>query len=243
MKIRILLPWKIDPIRDLDYIRFVVPDETIEIAGISTDIFAEGRADTALTLLEFLKLIKDSEADGCDAIVVGCHGDPGVIEGRELVNIPLIGAMQTGLCISSMVGQKIAVLVPSKIIQRNEEYIIRGYGYDDKAKVYPLPFSSEYGVNSYWEYKKSGKYGNIIDKMVEASIDAIEKDDVTAITIGCGGLMWTVGFLQQELKKKGYDIPCINPVPAAVEMAKTFVKLGITQSRLLYPQHAHPYEL
>lgn len=242
MKIKLLLPWKIDPRRDLEYLHFVLPED-IEIDGIETDIFAEGRADTALTLLEFLKLIRQTEADGYDAIVVGCHGDPGVVEGRELVDIPLLGAMQTGLCTCSMVGDKIAVMVPSKIIQRNEEYVIRGYGYENKAKVYPLPFSSEQAVNEFWEYQKTGKYGSVISTLIEETIKAIEKDDVTVVTIGCGGLMWTVSFLQEELKKRGYHIPCINPVPVAVETAKTFVRLGITQSRLLYPQHKHPYEI
>ena len=247
MKIKLLLPWKIDPKRDMDYLHYVLRDALdegeIEVEGIETDIFAEGRADTAITLLEFMKLIKKAETDGCDAIVVGCHGDPGVVEGRELVSTPLLGAMQIGLCTCSMVGDKIAVMVPSKIIQRNEEYVIRGYGFENKAKVYPLPFSSGEAVQEFLSYQETGKLGNVLSTLVEESIKAIENDDVTVITIGCGGLMWTVDFLKNELKARGYDIPCINPVPVAVEMAKTFAKLGITHSRLLYPQHAHPYEL
>lgn len=240
MKIKILLPWKLDPKRDLEYLRFVLPDD-VDIGGIETDIFAEGRADTALTLLEFLQSIRKAEQDGYDAIVVGCHGDPGVVEGRELVDIPLLGAMQTALCTCSMVGSHIAVMVPSRIIQRNEEYIIRGYGFENTAKVYPLPFSSEQAVNEFWSYRETGVFGEVLSTLIDETIKAIERDDVTVVTIGCGGLMWTVQFLQEELKKRGYNIPCINPVPVAVETARVFAKLGISQSRLLYPRHAHPY--
>lgn len=247
MKIKLLLPWKLDPERDVEYLRFVLGDAMdsgeIDIGGIETDIFAEGRADTAITLLEFLRVIRGAEQEGCDAIVVGCHGDPGVVEGRELVSTPLLGAMQVGLCTCSMVGDKIAVMVPSKIIQRNEEYVIRGYGFENRAKVYPLPFSSAEAVSEFQVYQKTGSFGKVMDTLVEECIRTIERDDVTVITIGCGGLMWTVDFLKEKLKERGYDIPCINPVPAAIEMAKTFVKLGITHSRLLYPQHAHPYEI
>jgi allantoin racemase len=104
-----------------------------------------------------------------------------------------------------------------------------------------LKVSAEEAIDAFWEYKKSGTCGSIIQDMADESVAAIEQDDASVITIGCGGLMWTVDLLQEELGKRGYDIPCVNPVPAAIEIAKIAVKLKLKQSRILYPRHSHPY--
>ncbi len=42
-------------------------------------------------------------------------------------------------------------------------------------------------------------------------------------------------LLRSELLKKGYDIPVVNPLPVAVEVARALVNLKLTHSRITYP--------
>ena len=48
-------------------------------------------------------------------------------------------------------------------------------------------------------------------------------------------IKWYAKFPIRELKKRGYDIPFVNPTPTAVEMAKMLVALKLTHSRYSYP--------
>lgn len=235
MKIQLLIPFIVDS-QMHKYLREFVPQD-VDIVGLKHGPVGETRADAALTLPEELEAMVKAEKDGYDAIVVGCHGDPGVQEGRELVNIPIVGCMHIGLHICAILGHRFCILTPSEAIKKWIEPNVRACGFDrNRASVRTLSFSAQEAVSQYWEYKRSGKPGDLIEKLVVECVHAIEDDDVTVLTIGCGGLLWTPNVLREELKKRGYDMPFVNPIPAAIEITKGLVTLGLTHSRLAYPR-------
>lgn len=235
MKIQLLIPFIVDAQHHRYVSEFVPPG--VDIVGLKHGRVAETRADAALTLPEELEAMVKAEKDGYDAVVVGCHGDPGVQEGRELVDIPVVGSMQAALHICATLGHKVCILTPSEMIRKWIEPNVRAYGFDESAaSVRALPFSVQEAVSQYWEYKTSGRTGDLIEKLTVECIHAINDDNATVLTLGCGGLLWTPGVVKDELKRRGYDLPFVNPIPTAIELAETLVKLRLTHSRLCYPR-------
>ena len=73
-------------------------------------------ADTVLAFpiilnkIDVVQRMVEAEAEGVDAIMVACSGDPGVIEARTLVDIPVIGPMEAAIHLAAQFGKKIGVV-------------------------------------------------------------------------------------------------------------------------------------
>jgi allantoin racemase len=240
MKILFLSPFKIDK-EMYDYQREVIPAE-VDIGGLDRGDHAESRCRASLNMRELIQAIVKAEKDGYDSVVIGCHGDPGVEEVRELVNIPVFGVLKVGLHACSMLGNRIGVLTPSMATRRWAEANLRNYGFETRAVVRGLTLTAHHSTSAYREYKKAGKYGEFIEKLTDEAIKTIQNDNVTVMMIGCGALMWTVDILRKELSNKGYEIPFINPGPLTIEFAKAFTKLHLTHSRLFYARYPGVYD-
>ncbi|GAF81603.1 unnamed protein product, partial [marine sediment metagenome] len=61
---------------------------------------------------ETINAIIEAEKKGFDAAVICCAGDPGLVESKRAVEIPVIGTAEAGLYGSSLFG-KVAVITPS----------------------------------------------------------------------------------------------------------------------------------
>ena len=56
--------------------------------------------------------IVDAENSGYDAAIIGCFYDPGLMESRELVKMPVIGVCEASLSLASMLSAgKFSILV------------------------------------------------------------------------------------------------------------------------------------
>lgn len=235
MRIKVIIPF-IAPDETLAFIKDFLPED-VEVSGLEGLPVAETKSDTAYALPQLLETIKAAEKAGYDAVVLTCHGDPGVQEARELVNIPVLGPLMVGIHMSSMLGHRFCILTPSQEIRRWQLQNLRAYGFEGKGSVRAIAYSAEKSMDEYNRYKRTGKSA-LIDEAVSECIKAIEQDDVTVITFGCGGLIWTRDGIKQGLKEKGYDVEVVNPLPTAVELARAMVNLGVSHSRLFYPGHA-----
>lgn len=72
--------------------------------------------DTAIaypTLLNKVDVIAEMvqlEADGVDAVMVACSGDPGVVEARTLLQIPVVGPMEAGMLVACGYGRRFGIV-------------------------------------------------------------------------------------------------------------------------------------
>jgi len=72
--------------------------------------------DTAIaypTLLNKVDVVAEMvqlEKDGADAVMVACSGDPGVAEARTLLNIPVIGPMESAMFLACSYGRKFGIV-------------------------------------------------------------------------------------------------------------------------------------
>lgn len=63
-----------------------------------------------LNKVDVVRRMLEAATEGADGVMVACSGDPGVIEGRTLVDIPVVGPMEAALHLAATYGKKIGIV-------------------------------------------------------------------------------------------------------------------------------------
>ena len=79
------------------------------------------------------KALKIEKQGDCDAIIIGCFGDPGLIAVRQVTSMPVLGTGETSLCLAAMVGDKIGIIVPQRDLIYVTEKMIHTYQFTDRV--------------------------------------------------------------------------------------------------------------
>ena len=169
-------------------------------------------------------------------MVVVCFAEPGVEEARYFVRIPVFGPMTIALHTALTIGHRVGVITSSQVTKSDNLYTSRACGLESFVSVESIDMAIADIKVQRRELKSGGKRVEVIDKMVAAGIRLIKDENVSILTLGCGALSWFIDKVAEELKKKGYEIPFVNPLPLAVRVARSLAELGLTHSRIMYPK-------
>jgi allantoin racemase len=71
-----------------------------------------------------------AQDDGYDAAVIGCSGDPGLVEARRMLEMPVTAPLEAALHLASVLHQRVAILVADGF----EAHVL----YQDLARIYGL---------------------------------------------------------------------------------------------------------
>ncbi len=187
----------------------------------------ESEFDEVMCAPDTLARAVKAEQDGADAIVIDCLGDPAVKPARELLSIPVIGPGETALHWAGMLAGPFAVVTVLDSVRPMLENNARIFGMQDKMKsirVVNIPVLEL--------EKDMGRVGELLS--VEA-VRAVREEKVRGIVLGCTGMMGCAAAVEAALlKETGVYVPVIDPVPAAIEQAIAFVRLGLSNSKLTY---------
>lgn len=228
------------------------PMTSVKLAELPGELFAEARDVTVANLSqgpeiinsrmeqalagpESIKAVQEAEATGYQAVVLACHGDPNLYQLVEAVNIPVLGPMQVAMHFCSILAARFSIVIsPGMYVRRSKEDLIIRYGFERHvASVREVPFKKP--IEEVSELSKLRPMpGEIIEPLVEESVKAIEDDGATAITFGCGVFMMMGDELERQLRKRGFEVPVINPLPLAVDVARILIRQGLSYSRLAY---------
>jgi len=239
MRIALVIPFgkNSTKLSDEKYFHTYIKQPEVEVIFTGKIIPGETASDVVGGMEGFIEGIVTAERNGFDAVVTGPHPDVGIEEARELVKIPVLGPLQAALHMGCILGRKICVITPSEPLRRWIQYRVRAYGLEFMVTTRSIGMSVEQMLPYYEEYLRSGNHGAPLDRLVSTCVEAIKQDDATVLTHGCGGMLWLAEPAGKRLKEIGFDIPFINPFPAAVELAKSLVRLGISHGRVGYPSY------
>ncbi len=166
------------------------------------------------------------EKEGYQALIPWCGGDPGLIASREVVHIPVVGPLQSSCMIASTLGYRFGVITPlSKNIKLVEQRIwnLKLHPYLAKVHAVDIPVL---------ELRQNlGKLLNLLARIIES---LVEQDGADVIVTTCMGFFG----LSEELMKR-VPVPVVDPGWAAVRMAETCVRMGMSHSKGPY---AYPRE-
>ena len=173
-----------------------------------------------------------AEAEGFDAVAMGCLHEPGVSAAKELLQIPVVGEFQASIHLACLVARKFSFVTGgtrrSEIRPRTAKPgyggkttdLIRQYGVSDNLASIRgvgggiLAFASE--------------QQSLVEMMIKEAELAIEEDGAQAI-IGYGGLPF-IGAMRRAL-----PVPVISPIQASVVVAEMLVRSGMSQSKIAFP--------
>lgn len=175
----------------------------------------QGPADAAAAIPHLLAEARAAEADGADAVIIGCFDDPGLEEVRAALRIPVLGIGQAAYHAAVLLGHRFSVVTTLSVSVPGIEENIRRYGLETHClKVR----ASEVAVLELEEL------GSDAAARVSAELGrAVAGEGPGAIVLGCAGMADLVAPLSAE-----HGLPVIDGVAAAAAMASALVRLSRT---------------
>jgi allantoin racemase len=186
----------------------------------------------AYNKIQIVKEVYEAEKNGYDAAIVGCFLDPGLIEARSIVNIPISGACESAVLLASCLGAKFSIILMSPQTGPYQEEYIKNIS-PKLVSVKKWELQVPEAVASVYADPK--KLINEFKKLAEKAI----KDDNAEVIIPACTIVATVLTAKKEYNIKG--VPIVDPVVASVKMAEILVDLrnkygtGVCRSTIYNP--------
>ncbi|MEI2418269.1 aspartate/glutamate racemase family protein [Orrella sp. JC864] len=199
-----------------------------QVAAAGTQILAvspsmgpvsiESHYDEALAVPGLIEEIRKGQAEGCDAYVIACFGDPGLDAARELASGPVIGIAEAAMHCASLLGTGFSVVTTlgrtcGQAWHLAERYGMTRFCRNVRACELPVLALEEPGSDA--------------RRIIEAECRrALHEDRSDVIVLGCAGMADLGAALAREL-----GVPVVEGVSAAVKLAESLVALGCKTSK------------
>lgn len=188
----------------------------------------ESAFDDALAVPDTIRLAREAEAEGVDALVIDCMGDPGLHAVREVVRVPVVGPAEAAMHTAAMLAHRFSVVTVLARIRPITENLARIYGLGEKlasVRAVEVPVLE-------LDADRAGMIGRLIDEAARA----VEVDDAHAIVFGCTGMIGAAAAVRDGLLGRGLDVPVVDPIPNAIQVAASLAELGLAHSKRSYPE-------
>lgn len=180
-----------------------------------------------------LERVRRHSASGLyDAIVIQGFLDPAIMAAREVSDIPVLCCAESAVHLASVLGSRFSIIEIGEWCANYDRHNVAMYGLSSKlASIRCIEYTPAEVT------KKTDREGQLT-VTEQCCLDAIEKDRADTLIFGCTAMSWMVQDVEKRLASRGYKVPIIVPLRAAVILAKGIVSLGHTHSRLAYPRAA-----
>ena len=166
--------------------------------------------------------IIEAEKQGYDAAIIGCGNDPGLQQARQAVDIPVIGATESGMLLASILGHKFGVITVMDELVPMCERNIRSYGLESRAtnpvRVYQC------GSNPLMGLLDMLLNPELINPQFENLCRECIADGAEVIVPACCALSPATSLRDYKVVP-GTGVPVIDITQVAVKMAELFVDL------------------
>lgn len=198
-----------------------VAREGTEIIAVSPDFgpaSIESYYDEYVSACGVIDEVIKGEAEGIDAYVVACYGDPGLHAAREATTKPVIGIGEASLYTAAMLAARFSVVSVVPRVRTMLEEMVKSYGMQEK--VIAIRTTPLYVLDI--ERDPVGSLEKLRDE-VRASV---KEDDAEAVCLGCAGFARFAQELEDEL-----GVPILDGVVCATKQAEVLVELGKSTSK------------
>lgn len=178
----------------------------------------EGHYDDAMACVGLLEEVRKGEAEGVDAYVIACFGDPGLDAAREIARGPVLGIAEAAMRAASFLATGFSVVTTLSRTVVIAEHLVDRYGVRSHCRRVR---ATDIAVLEL-ENPASDAYRNIRDECRRA----LAEDRSGAIVLGCAGMADLCERLSAEL-----GVPVIDGVGAAVVMAEALLRMNLATSK------------
>ncbi len=187
------------------------------VAGPATieSIYEEYLATPPLAELAF-----DVAAEGFDAAVIGCFGDPGMDGLREVHDMLVVGPASASIALATTLGHKFSVVTVTESIVHALRRLVWEAGCNDALASVRFVELSVFEINQ----EPESAYG----RMLTEGRRAVAEDGADTLILGC----MSMGFLDvAERLTRELGVPVVNPVKAGLKLAEATVSMGLSHSK------------
>lgn len=193
----------------------------------------ESQAEMELAAPGILQRTVESERDGADAVVIWGGHDPSLAAARELVSIPVFAPGMASIYLAAALARRYSLLVQLPNVVEIARAQVRDLGLDSRcAGIRPV------GV----PVLQLGRADSFA-AMRQAAVAAVDKDGADAICFGCMAMTRHARPLAETLAEQRPGVVVVNPGEAAIRLAEMAVGMGLTHSKLGYPNPPKPVAL
>jgi allantoin racemase len=108
--------------------RIVAPGtEIVAVTAPFGPAYIANRAESAIAAHAVLTALAQ-HADGCDAAIIACFGEPGLAAARELLPIPVVGMAEAAMLTACMLGGSFGIVTGGERWVPMLEELARAYG-------------------------------------------------------------------------------------------------------------------
>jgi allantoin racemase len=157
---------------------------------------------------------------GFDAFIPWCAGDPGVVSGRERIDVPVVGPFQSACALANLLGYRFSVIGPNTDMRivRNR---VRNIGLEQSLASIRVLHKPVLELRKDLDATRA---------LINAEVGRCLRDDGgDAVVLACMALYGFSETLQDA------PLPVIDPATAALQMAETIVSMRLRHSRSAYP--------
>ncbi len=217
--------------------------------GYPTDHGAETRDDEVVTNIAVgvVKRIKAVCAmNKYDAVITQAGIEPGFLAAMSVSTLPLAYPVHSAMHFASLLGEKFCALTTTDaqamIVRRNAQI----YGMNHKLTSVRYASLSSTGTMALVRKYPRGparaaapEVRRFVNTVVEQFSTAIENEGVDSVIIASPHQQCFLEEVRAGLDEKGYqEVNLIGAFPAAVQMARAMVAMGLRQSPRAYPTDA-----
>jgi allantoin racemase len=207
----------------------------------------ETREEFAIAGVARLPIIRAAcESGKYDAIVLLGGGDPGYPEAREIGRrhrIPVTANAHAQMHMAMTLGNRFSIIDISETHNAHmAELVIRyrmGHGCASIRNIdWPLPRPAHRGrptLRGEADGHHQGLPSGMLESAVQAAVAALEEDGAEVLMLGCSGAFWLRAPLQARLAALGWEVPVLEGYACAIELARSFVRLGVDASGITFP--------
>lgn len=232
MKLRVIIPMlKSDEILpEADYPRLEAA------AGPGTEISVrfiehgprkiESEYEDALAVPGTIEAAQRAEREGMDAVLINCTADTGLAPCREAVQIPVVGPTIAAMHLAAQLAHRFSVL--SFLDRVNERFESMAFRWGLAHKLASVRSVDMSVLDILHDDEKLAR------DLLEASL-LCQADGAHAVILGCTAFETVSSALNQLLAQAGVPMLVLEPFPIAVKQAEALVAMGLSHSKLTYP--------
>lgn len=174
-----------------------------------------------LVEVEIMRAAIEAEQDGYDAFVIGCCYDPGLTQCRELVDIPVIGPLESSVLLARLFGHQFAVVTDHHKAVPELRDLVRRYGVEANCRAVDC-------ID--WHITDMVRDPLATARDTKAKVEQVmAATGAETVAIGCTivAACYELAVLQGDDELAGLSV--INPNVIAVKTAEMFADLRATR--------------
>src|SRR5262245_13625618 len=177
-----------------------------------------------------LDLMRDAEADGCGAGVIGCFYDGGLRELREALRMPVVGMAEASVLLAASLGHRFSIVVGRrKWIPKMSDNLLP-YGLERKLASFR---SVDMGIPDVLADPEL-----FFDRVLEEARRAVDEDGAEVVVLS---EIATPAFWERA--RRELPVPLVDPGVACWKWAELaadlYLRLGLSHSKV-YGYEAPP---